>query len=1178
MFLKSMTLRGFKSFAEKTQLTFEPGITVIVGPNGSGKSNVSDALAWVLGTSSAKSLRGGSMADVIFAGAPGRSALGRAAVEITIDNAAGTLPTEFSEVSVSRAMFATGETSYAINDVDCRLLDVQELLSDTGLGREHHTIVGQGQLDAVLNAKPEERRVFIEEAAGILKHRRRRERALRKLAQMESHLERLNDILRELRRTLRPLERQAEAAAKHAELQQALREVRVTRALRELRELSDRWAAEEAAAAAAGSRLAVLEQEGAGLRSAEAAVEAELARLAPEARTAGETHFGLANLAERFRGLAGRIAERRGGLVEAVEEPVAGRDPGQLREEAAGERSALEGLRADHAAAMTALTTAQAARREAEQARRAHEQAAAAEARRRAEARERVLRWEGEVAAVRSALAQAAGEGGRLASQVSGLAARNAELQADLAAVESEVGRLDARKVVAARRRAAARDGVARHQAAADAAALLERELERRRARLDARADALSAASRGSGEGAAAVAEAAAAGDIAGVAGTLADHVRVVDDLADAVAAALGPLGDALVVHGRGAAADAIDYARSRGGGRIVLLPVDGGTEAAPPSCDDAAIVGLGARRAVDGLLGDPPVRGALAHALADVYVVDAFTTACRLAERFPRQVFVSCDGEIAGARGYAGGSASPATAVANRVAADRAAAEADEAARDLEAARPTVADADDGLRAARRELDAATAELHSCDGLITAAAERLRRLRNELAACEREQSALAAQEDDLAREVGAQRERLAGLESRGAAAAATVTADEERPDVEAERLEDALAEAREREVQARLAAGAVAQREQEALRRVSALDREADDVERQLAERERRRLARLEAIDRCGELAAVATAALGRAEDSVALAAAERDRLEDERAARQRRLGAVRAELRELSDRLTAGRSERHHEELARQELAHALAAVRDRLASRLSLPPDAALAEAAASTFTGGAERDAELAEAEERLTRKVALLGTVNPLALEEFHAQQERHAFLAGQLEDLRSSRRDLLQVVDAVDERIREVFAAAFADVAAQFERIFPRLFPGGEGRLVLTDPDDLLDTGVEVEARPPGKRVKRLSLLSGGERSLTALAVLFAIFAARPSPFYVLDEVEAALDDVNLQRFLDVVVDFRGASQMLIVTHQKRTMEIADCLYGITMRGDGVSKVVSQRISEPAPA
>jgi chromosome segregation protein len=1193
--LRSLTLRGFKSFAERTTLEFEPGITVIVGPNGSGKSNVVDALTWVLGASSAKTLRGGQMADVIFAGAPGKAALGRAQVEITIDNSDGTLPIEFTEVAVSRAIYASGENSYAINDVDCRALDVAELLSDTGLGRENHTIVGQGRLDAVLNAKPEDRRAFIEEAAGILKHRKRKERALRKIAQMEAHVERLTDLLRELRRNLRPLERQAEAAQKHAELQRTLRELRILRAVRELDALERRWSTETSAQEASDTRLSELETALGSARESEAAVERELAQLTPAVRAAGETHFRLANLVERYRGLTDRIAERRQGLVEAVEEPVAGRDPAELREAASAERRQLADLTEEHTEARAALQGAEQARRAAEQARRAHEQAAAAEARRRAQAREQRLRWEGEVAALRSSLAQAASEEGRLASQVGGIAARRDELVRDIEAVTAEIRRLDQQGDVLAEQLGAAEAVVAKRQDALDEAAKHERELERQRASLEARADALRAASQEATEGASALLAAAEAGEVAGVVGPLADHVGVADGMAKAVAAALGPLGDAVVVDSRGSAESAVGFVREHRSGRVLLLAA--AEDASGGRSDrDERLADLGARPLVEALSAPAGVLAALRGALAGVYAVEDFATACRLAARHQDCAFVSVAGEVAGPRGYAGGAAGSSSAVLSRAAAEQAEAQLEVVEADLLVAHRRLGDADRELKAARHELDAATAALQESDGLITSAAERLNRLNKELATCDREQGVLHGQAEDLAREIAAQRERLATLESRGAEAEAGEDDEAEGPDLEAERLEDLLGEAREREVEARIAANSVQQRGQELARRIEALEREADDVERALAERERRRLERLAAIERCGELAVVAADALRRGERSLEAANAERDAAEEARAERQRGLGVVRARIRELSEELTALRDARHAEDLRRAELRRDLDAVRTRLTSELGVEdPDAALAdarqasalptlevgeeEAAAAADTplgGGEERDTALAEEEERLVRKIGLLGTVNPLALEEFTALEERHRFLAEQLEDLRSSRADLLEVVEAVDHRIREVFAAAFADVAAHFERIFPRLFPGGEGKLVLTDPDDMLTTGVEVEARPAGKRVKRLSLLSGGERSLTALAVLFAIFAARPSPFYVLDEVEAALDDVNLQRFLDVVKDFRASSQLIIVTHQKRTMEIADTLYGISMQGNGVSKVISQRMSERA--
>lgn len=1231
MFLKSLTLHGFKSFADKTEMTFEPGVTVIVGPNGSGKSNVVDALSWVLGTASPKSLRGASMADVIFAGAPGRSGLGRASVQLSLDNTSGSLPIEFSEVTVSRSMFASGENSYAINGESCRALDVQELLSDTGLGRENHGVVGQGRLEAILNARPEERRTFIDEAAGILKHRRRKERALRKLDTLDGHLERLNDVLSEVTRNLGPLARQAEAAKQHAELTAELTDVRRTRALRELAEATRRWDADASARQDADERLQAAEASAADVRREEAELDAAVNELAPAARAATETHFRLSALVERYRGLTEVIAERRRGLAGAVDEPVAGRDPDELRGRIAEERTALEAVEAERHEADEALAGATAERERAEHARRAYEQAAAAEARRLAEARERRLRWEGEVSALRSGLAQAASEEGRLASQASGLAARREQLNADIAATQDEIQRLDAEGTRLAEQLSLAESTLKRRQQQASEAAHRERDLERTRASLEARADALRAASQETGEGAAALRQAAEDGQVAGVEGPLADRVTVDDGMAQAVAAGLGALGDALVVSSRAVAADAVELVRARELGRVMLLAEeDGADDEEEEAADVVPLDPLGladelvdARPLAASLHGAGGVTAALRRVLAGVYVVDlpdgdereasAFDEACRFAEAHPHAVFVTPGGEMAGARGYAGGSAAPSSAVASRAAAERAEAELERVNDELRMAHRQVADADREVTTARQELDAASAAMHESDALITQAADKLQRLRNELETCEQEEAALAERKSDLSAEIADQRDRLAALEQRGpdaadgegdtgdtvdaatpdstphdgapdgaAAAAEAQNTDAGGGDVEAERLDDELSRAREREVEARLAASAAAQRADEAKRRIQALEDELERVEAELEERERRREARLAAITRCDELSRAAAVALQRAEASLAAAEAERDDLEARRAQRQSDLGAVRARLREVDDHLAALRKEQHNEELRRAELRHAVDAARERLVEEFDTDPDEALAEARDAgddVLGGGEDRDKELAEQEQALSVKIDALGTVNPLARQEYDELQERHEFLNSQIEDVQTSKRDLLEVVEAVDTRIREVFSSAFADVAEAFADLFPRLFPGGQGRLVLTDPDNLLETGVDVEARPAGKRVSRLSLLSGGERSLTAISVLLAIFRARPSPFYVLDEVEAALDDVNLQRFLEVLADFRATSQLIIVTHQKRTMEAADALYGVSMQADGLSTVVSQRLTdEPAPA
>lgn len=1213
MHLRSVTLRGFKSFADRTELEFEPGVTVVVGPNGSGKSNVVDALSWVLGSASPKSLRGGQMADVIFAGAPGRSGLGRSEVGITIDNRDAALPVEFSEVTVSRAIYATGESEYAINGESCRALDVAELLSDTGLGREHHTIVGQGQLDQILEARPEERRGFIDEAAGILKHRKRKERAVRKLGQVDEHTERVTDLLRELRRQLRPLERQAEAARAHAELSEQLTGVRRIKAARELDALERQLSVADRDDSKVRAALAEAEQRANDAGAEVSRLEGEVNELTPQVDAAARTHFALANLVERLQGLADRIAERRRGLLEASEEPVSGRDPDELRQRAAADRAERAGIEAELAEATRRREEAEAERAQAEQARRAHDQAVAAEARRRAAAREQRLRWEGEISRVRQAVAQAAGEEGRLDSQIASWQSRAEELDADIAAVNAEIQRLDGHTDELAEQVRGCEARVAKKKEAADEAAKAERELERRRAGLEARADALRAAARAGEGGVEALQEAAGSGELDGVAGALADQVRIADGMGPAVATALGPLGEAVVVNSSDVARNALAFLRHHDAGRVRLLPVSGATEQSLASdegersagVDEAEAAGEtepessgGSDGAADGerpasseveerplieaLEAPPAVTEALGRVLAGVQAVADLDTAARLAAERPDEMFVTVAGELVGPHGWVGGSTPTAGSVVTAAAADEADAERERVESELLVAHRKVADADRELVSAREELEASQAAQQESDAQLTAAAERLGRLEKERRRASDALTDLQQQREELTAEADQRRARLAELEEQG-----PPEADEEAddgPDVEAERLDDALTAAREAEVQARMAERSVHQRLEETDRRVTALEQEADEVERRLAERERRRQARQAAVVRCDQLAEVAATALERAQTAAAAAEQDRAALDGQRAERQQALGLARQQYREAAEALAERQNERHEGGLARERAEAALRAARDRVADDLGEDPDELLATARASEeetppLAGGSERDAELDEQEEELVRKIGLLGTVNPLALQELESLQEREQFLSDQLEDLRSSRADLLAVIEQVDDRIREVFAQAFADVNDQFQRLFPRMFNGGEGRLVLTDPDDLLHTGVDVEAKPPGKKVKRLSLLSGGERSLTALAILFGIFAARPSPFYVLDEVEASLDDVNLQRFLEVVGEFRDTSQLIIITHQKRTMEIADTLYGVSMGSDGVSKVIGQRMSDvPAVA
>jgi chromosome segregation protein len=1196
VFLKSLTLRGFKSFADRTALEVEPGITVIVGPNGSGKSNVVDALSWVLGTHSAKKVRGGSMSDVIFAGSPSRTRANHARVEIVIDNSDGRLrdagigtaasAAEFSEVRVARTIHADGEAGYEINGEDVRALDVQELLSDTGLGRELHTIVGQGQLDEILNAKPEERRRYIEEAAGILKHRRRRERALRKLEQVDGHIDKLKTVLRELRRQLRPLERQAEAADRYAQLQAELRDVKVRLAAHELDRLTglleDGGRDDREGTEALRTAEAALEAH----REREAALEAELGRLGPAAEQAQRTYYRLTSLQERLKGTGDLVEAKRRHLVEYVDEPLAGRPPAELRAQADRVEAEQTERSEERERARATLEQAANVRRDAEQARRAHEQARQVERRRRAEQRERVLRWEGEVSALRGSLASTEAELGRVTSMLEGLDARVAEADQDVEAVQTEIQQLDTSEVDLTSVLEEAETEVADHQATVEQLAARAHELESARSSQTARAEALRAALAETGGGTAALLDA----DLDGVLGPVADHVRVEPQHDAALAAALGPLGEAVVVTTADQARRAVAWLRDTAAGDAVVVATRStATSAAATSAEPAGSPGgtgdgeaagqltaAGAQPVGDllavagGVAGAADVVAALRHVLAHTWVVGDWDTAVLLHGRHPGHTFVTADGDVAGPHGYRGGASPERSALLTATAADEAEQRAAELVTELEQVAARRVHADSALRTARERLAAATERINESDARITGAAERLARLNKELHTLANQRNIVAAQRTELEEVLVRDRAGLSELNSRGPQAEAESEDLDDGPDPTAIELDEAVEVAREHELDARVRLERTTEQVRHLELQAAALRREAEEVESALAEAARRRELRRQGIVRCGELALVARSAADALGRAVAAAVVDRDRLQTDVGERRGELRAVREEATAAAAELGELKEQRHAADLRRAEVVNRLEQLTERLRSDLSLSPEDVRAE---HPDADGYD-PAALHEREDVLVRKLGLLGRVNPLALEEFRALEERHAFLSDQLDDLRRSKRDLQEVVVAVDDRIRAVFRQAFDDVAREFQLTFSTVFPGGQGRLVLTEPDDLLVTGIEVEARPPGKKVTRLSLLSGGERSLTVLAFVFAIFRARPSPFYVLDEVDAALDDVNLQRLLRVVRSFRGHAQIILVTHQKRSMEIADVLYGITMGPDAVTKVVAERLRE----
>ncbi|MFF3647122.1 AAA family ATPase [Streptomyces sp. NPDC002181] len=1290
MHLKSLTLRGFKSFASATTLRFEPGITCVVGPNGSGKSNVVDALSWVMGEQGAKSLRGGKMEDVIFAGTTGRPPLGRAEVSLTIDNSDGALPIEYAEVTITRIMFRGGSSEYQINGDTCRLLDIQELLSDSGIGREMHVIVGQGQLDSVLHADPMGRRAFIDEAAGVLKHRKRKEKALRKLDAMQANLARVQDLNEELRRQLKPLGRQAAVARRAAVIQADLRDARLRLLADDLVTLRGALDAEIADEAALKERKEAAEaQLGQALRR-EAELEETVRRLTPRLQRAQQTWYELSQLAERVRGTASLADARVKSASAPPEDERRGRDPEDMEREAARIREQEAELTAALEAASRALEDTVEHRAELERALAAEERRLRDAARAIADRREGLARLTGRLGAARSRAGAAQAEIDRLVAARDGARSRAGAAQAEYEALAEEVGGLEDPAVdeeyAAARAELAAAEtalGQARDAAAA---------AEKSRAAVSARRDALALGlRRKDGTGALL----AARERLAGLLGPAAERLSVTPGYEVAVAAALGAAADALAVSSPGAAADAIRHLRATDAGRATLLitppppgipipgqgeaaagvPVPpaatplpgraagtaGSTDAQPPAGSPSGIPGqaaaganagavpagspraqaptgqdpgtvaghgsqtpAGPARAAEGsaaggvaggpgaaaaalpaargsasdpagaalpagglVRGDAEAVRAVGWVLREYVVVGALDEAERVVAARPGLVAVTLEGDVLGAHLAHGGSAGAPSLIEVQAAVDEAGAELVR----LDAECADGAAARDRAQELRGELVARVEEVgerrRAGEQARAGVAQQLGRLAGQAkgAAGEAERSAAAA-----AKAQDALEQALAEVEecAERLAVAEEMPVEEEPDTAVRDRLAADGANARQTEMEARLQLRTHEERVKGLAGRADSLDRgaRAEREARARAERRRDRL-RHEAevaravADGARQLLAHLEVSLGRAEQ-------ERTAAEYAKGLRERELGEARSRGRDLKGELDKLTDSVHRGEVLGAEKRLRIEQVESRALEEFGMEAAALVAEygpdqpVPPSPPAEGEDAD-EAAEPgpfvrarqEKRLKaaeRAYQQLGKVNPLALEEFAALEERHRFLSEQLEDLRKTRADLLQVVKEVDERVEQVFTEAYRDTAREFEGVFSRLFPGGEGRLVLTDPDNMLTTGVDVEARPPGKKVKRLSLLSGGERSLTAVALLVSIFKARPSPFYVMDEVEAALDDTNLQRLIRIMEELQESSQLIVITHQKRTMEVADALYGVSMQGDGVSKVISQRL------
>ena len=1199
MYVKSLTLRGFKSFASATSLRLEPGITCIVGPNGSGKSNVVDALAWVMGEQGAKSLRGGKMEDVIFAGTAARAPLGRAEVSLTIDNTDGALPIDYTEVTIARTMFRNGGSEYAINGTACRLLDIQEMLADSGIGREMHVIVGQGQLDAVLRATPEERRGFIEEAAGVLKHRKRKERALRKMEAMEVNLTRVNDLTGEIRRQLGPLGRQAEAARKAATIQAEARDARLRLLADDLVQLTSTLEQEVADETALIARRSEVGEALSLVRSRLAALELEAQETAPHVARAQERWFALSSLRERLIATGSLAAERVRLLSEDESDDAdnSARDPEQLRAQAASVRQQEQALIAETAQAKETLDTAVTHRTEIEIAYAAETARLTRLARAAADRREGLAKLAGQVGARRSRIEAGEAEIGRLQQAVEQSKARAWRAEQEFASLEASVAvdeegeeGLDTAYEQAAAVLDLAETEVSQWREA-------ERKADRDRSSSGARLEALELNLRRK-DGAAAL---LAAGDQRhGLIGSVAALLQVKSGHEASVAAALGWAADAVAVDSVRAAQLAVATLREQDAGRAGLLV---GATAAKIDVAGWPRLSDGAVWARDVVTCPVSLRPAIEQLLDRVALAPDTSTAVDLVDLGKGITAVTPDGDVFASGFVRGGSASAPSMIEIQAAVDETRDNVRDAVRRGERAKFALATATERVEAANDAVEAALERLHESDARMAAVAERLGQLGGTVRAgrgeSERIERAIAAAETALSSD---RAEHLALSERLDDASAEP--GEQDPSNDERDRLERGATEARAAETELRLALRTREERARAMAGRAESLEAavrfELAALERAAARRERRkREATVADAVRSGAAYAVQGVARALEQATSERAAAELGRTQRDGALTlvRREIGSLGDDLRDLTDSV-------HRDEVARTQQRLRIETLQAKAIEELGIDPevlvedfgphqmvpvipdpDDASADADSADADSGDADDGEgpvavayvrdvQAKRLRSAERKLSTLGRVNPLALEEYAALEERHKFLTEQLEDLKNSKRDLMDIVREVDERVEKVFTEAYHDTAAQFEGVFGRLFPGGEGRLVLTDPDNMLTTGIEVEARPPGKKIKRLSLLSGGERALVAVALLVAIFKARPSPFYILDEVEASLDDANLGRLITLLEELRDSSQLIVITHQKRTMEIADALYGVTMRGDGVTTLVSQRIRD----
>ena len=1142
MHLKSLTLKGFKSFAQTTTLNFEPGVTAVVGPNGSGKSNVVDALAWVMGEQGVKSLRGAKMEDVIFAGTSTQAPLGRASVELVIDNADGALPIDYSEVSISRTLFRNGTSEYAINGDQCRLLDVQELLSDSGLGREMHVIVGQGQLDSILRADPLERRGLIEEAAGVLKYRRRKERSERKLEAMQGNLQRLNDLISEVGRQLKPLAKQAEVAKRAKDIGERLVTVRSYLYSMQLRELDSRLQQMNASESEKRAEREILNQQ---LESTEGYIkELEQSLLAGDGTEAKEMVY-------RFEGLARRAESTKSLLEQKIQslqnEADLDIDTTQMNQQLVELEDEIETQNNLSSAVESELNKLADSREQVldqiGKAQAEFQQLAEQVESRRAE----ISSFDSESGILESKLQSKHEQLRSSLQELGNTDKRLADLKAEFESMTDTFGVGDEQTLKNAYQKAQQKKSDAQKALTDKQSAKQElaTELEATQARLSAlrlgleQTDGSKELARQSSEN---------------LSGFLAEHLKIDAGYQSAVAAALGEISNALVAPSMKQAIKAANTLGEQQLGQALIVIVEQLSKTRGSG-------EIGSFQPIGNFFDGPR---AIHQFLEGIVIADSMEQAEGALQNDEIKAVVTKNGELIKRNQLRAGKQSGSSKVELSTEAELAESRIVVLKKTLGGLTEQIEQLEANYSVAESAEKQSLESLRALDAELAKHAEKSGRLRAQIEANENSISELGNKRSELETQIS---ELEAQLADRVSLRPPELSAPE-KPE-RLNRLEGELNALRTEEFEKRVELGGSKERISQLSARTMQLRGEISQAEQKMQEVHKRKSERLSQLshsqiqlEQLPKLQSLIAESLQKAKEKAESYSAERNSLTE-------KLTHYRTQAGEIRNQLASSQAEVQSSEMRKHELSLSKNSLLEKISDELSISSDQLLSENWVSE-----ETEESLKQQLRQAKIDFAQLGQFNPMALEQLESLQQRHEYLKEQLADVEDARKDLRGIITTLDEQVREIFEAAFEDTKKAFGEIFPILFPGGTGSMELTRTEDSLEAGVEVSVRPAGKKIDKLSLLSGGERSLAAVAMLMAIFIARPSPFYVLDEVEAALDDANLGRLLEVLENLRESSQLVVITHQKRTMEIADVLYGVSMKQDGITKVVSQKLEK----